>query len=153
MTGLRALTLATALISTGVFAEGMEISKNGTRDTFIGPADKFTGDVYVEMVFPNKEPFAVTSGKVTFLPGARSNWHTHPAGQMLVVTDGKGWVQEEGKEKLVMEPGDVVWCPPGVKHWHGATDKTAVSHYAIQQMEGGTNVTWMEAVTDEQYGD
>ncbi|SEG67196.1 (R)-mandelonitrile lyase [Marinobacterium lutimaris] len=152
MNGLRALTLATALLSGAAFADGMEISKNGTRDTFIGAADKFTGDVYVEMVFPNKEPFAVNSGKVTFLPGARSNWHTHPAGQMLVVTDGKGWVQEEGKEKVVMEPGDVVWCPPGVKHWHGATDKTAVTHYAIQQMEGGTNVTWMEAVTDEQYG-
>ncbi|WP_432695189.1 (R)-mandelonitrile lyase [Marinobacterium sp. YM272] len=153
MTGLRALTLATAIISTGAFAEGMEISKNGTRDTFMGPADKFTGTAYIEMVFPNNEPFMVNSGKVTFMPGARSNWHTHPAGQMLVVTDGKGWVQEEGKEKVVMEPGDVVWCPPGVKHWHGATDKTAVTHYAIQQFKDGKNVDWMEAVTDAQYGE
>ncbi|TCK04242.1 (R)-mandelonitrile lyase [Marinobacterium mangrovicola] len=151
MTGLRALALATALVSGAAVADGIEITKNGSRDTFIGPEDKFTGNVYVEMVFANEDPFVVNSGKVTFMPGARTNWHTHPAGQMLVITDGKGWVQEEGKERQVVEPGDVVWFPPGVKHWHGATDKTAMTHYAIQQFEGGKNVDWLEAVTDEQY--
>lgn len=147
-----AIALTAALASTSVFAQSMEVIKNGTRDGFMGPDDKFIGSAYIEPVFNNEDPFAVNGGKVTFLPGARSNWHTHPAGQVLVVTDGAGWVQEEGEEKHLMEPGDVVWCPPGVKHWHGATDTTAVTHIAIQQVENGENVTWMEPVTDEQYG-
>jgi quercetin dioxygenase-like cupin family protein len=75
----------------------------------------------------------------------------HPAGQVLIVTDGTGWVQEEGGEKIVMQPGDVIWTPPGVKHWHGATDTTSVKHIAIQQYEDGENVVWLEPVTDEQY--
>ncbi|MCF3934980.1 cupin domain-containing protein [Acuticoccus sp. M5D2P5] len=129
----------------------MQITKNGSRDGMIGSSELFTGTVYVEPVFDNPDPFMVNAGKVTFLPGARSNWHTHPAGQMLIVIEGTGWVQEDGEEKHVMQPGDVIWCPPGVKHWHGATDTTAVTHYAIQQFEDGENVTWMEPVSDEQY--
>ncbi|MAK91127.1 MAG: hypothetical protein CMI13_07840 [Oleibacter sp.] len=129
----------------------MEISKNGSREVMNGPADKFTGDAKVEMLFGNKEPFMVNGGKVRFMPGARSNWHTHPAGQVLIVTDGQGWVQEEGKPKHVMNPGDVIWCPPGVKHWHGGTDKTSVTHMAIQQFKDKKNVEWLEPVTDEQY--
>ncbi|WP_425064179.1 (R)-mandelonitrile lyase [Rhizobium rhododendri] len=95
----------------------------------------------------------VPGGHVTFDPGARSAWHTHPAGQILIVTSGTGWVQEEGAEKRVMRPGDVIWCPPDVKHWHGATATTGVSHIAITNMKDGTNVAWMEKVSDEQYLD
>lgn len=144
-------TIATFLLASGAFAQSQEISKNGTRDGVIGASDKFTGTAYIEPVFSNNDPFAVNAGQVTFLPGARSNWHTHPAGQMLVVTEGRGWVQEEGQDKVVMQPGDVIWCPPGVKHWHGATDTTSVTHYAIQQFKGGENVVWMEPVTNAQY--
>ncbi|ATJ81449.1 cupin domain-containing protein [Halomonas beimenensis] len=146
-----AIALTAALVSTGAVAQSMEVIKNGTREGFMGPDDKFTGTAYIEPVFSNEAPFVVNGGKVTFLPGARSNWHTHPAGQVLVVTDGAGWVQEEGEEKRLMEPGDVVWCPPEVKHWHGATETTAVTHMAIQQFKDGENVVWMEPVTDEQY--
>ena len=153
MTKLKALILSTALaaVSAGAFADGMEISKNGSREVMNGPADKFTGDAKVEMLFGNNEPFMVNGGKVRFMPGARSNWHTHPAGQVLIVTDGQGWVQEEGKPKHVMNPGDVIWCPPGVKHWHGGTDKTSVTHMAIQQFKDKKNVEWLEPVTDGQY--
>lgn len=90
---------------------------------------------------------------MTFLPGVRSKWHTHPAGEVLIVTDGVDWVQEKGGEKIVIEPGDVIWTPPGVKHWHGATNTTSVKHVAIQQYEDGENILRMEAVTDEQYAD
>tara|TARA_B100000614_G_scaffold250572_1_gene260891 strand:+ start:131204 stop:132394 length:1191 start_codon:yes stop_codon:yes gene_type:complete len=151
MMRLTALALTTALASPAALADGMEITRNGSRDGMIGPADKFTGTAYIEPVFSNQEPFVVNGGKVTFLPGARSNWHTHPAGQVLVVTEGKGWVQEEGKARQVMKPGDVVWCPPGVKHWHGATDTTAVTHMAVQQFKDGKNVVWLEPVSDDQY--
>ncbi|MCC9620315.1 cupin domain-containing protein [Thalassospira sp. MA62] len=151
------LMIASALVlcASGAMAQEqhLEITKNGTNAGMMGSPDLFTGDVYVEMVFENKEPFAVNSGKVTFMPGARSNWHTHPAGQMLIVTEGTGWVQEEGHEKQIMQPGDVVWCPPGVKHWHGATDTTSVTHYAVQQFEDGKNVDWMEPVTDAQFSE
>jgi quercetin dioxygenase-like cupin family protein len=148
---LIAITFAAALVASSAFGQSMEVMKNSGRDGFIGPSDKFTGTAYIEIVFSNKDPFVVDGGKVTFLPGARSNWHTHPAGQVLIVTEGTGWVQEEGQDKHVMQPGDVVWCPPGVKHWHGATDTTAVTHIAIQQYADGENVIWMEPVTDEQY--
>lgn len=149
---LTATTCAALLVTSAAFAQSMEVTKNGSREGMIGAADKFTGTAYIEPVFSNQEPFVVNGGKVTFLPGARSNWHTHPAGQVLIVTEGTGWVQEEGGEKIVMQPGDVVWTPPGVKHWHGATDTNAVTHYAIQQFEEGENVVWMEPVTDAQYG-
>ena len=152
MIRLSAIAFAAVMAASGAHAQDMEVIKNGTRDGMLGSPDLFTGTVYVEPVFSNREPFVVSSGKVTFLPGARSNWHTHPAGQMLIVTEGTGWVQQEGKDKQVMQPGDVVWCPPGVKHWHGATDATAVTHYAVQQFEDGEAVVWMEPVTDEQFG-
>lgn len=148
---LIATTLAAALVSGSALAQSMQVYENGSREGSLGSADLFTGTAYVEPLFPNEEPFAVNGGKVTFLPGARSNWHTHPAGQVLIVTEGTGWVQQEGGEKIVMRPGDVVWTPPGVKHWHGATDGNAVTHYAIQQFEDGENVVWMEPVSDEDY--
>lgn len=146
-----AMTFATILATSGAFAQGMEVIESGSRKGMIGSPDNFTGTAYVEPVFSNREPFVVNGGKVTFLPGARSNWHTHPAGQVLIVTEGTGWVQEEGQAKRVMRAGDVVWCPPEVKHWHGATDTTAVTHYAIQQFKDGKNVVWMEPVSDAHY--
>lgn len=152
MLRLTVTALATILMASGAFAQSMEVIKSGSRDGMIGSSDTFTGTAYVEPVFGNTDPFVVNGGKVTFLPGARSNWHTHPAGQVLIVTEGTGWVQEEGQDKQVMQAGDVVWCPPDVKHWHGATDGTAVTHYAIQQFKDGENVVWMEPVTDDQYG-
>ncbi len=146
LTAIASLTLVG-----GAWAEGMQISRNGSREGTVASGDHFTGTAYVEPVFSANEPFKSNGGAVTFLPGARSNWHTHPAGQVLVVTRGTGWVQEEGGEKVVMQPGDVVWTPPGVKHWHGATDTTAVTHLAIQQYADGENVIWGEPVTDRQY--
>ena len=143
--------IASMALAGGAFAQGMEVSENGSRDGMIGSSDYFTGTAYVEPLFAANEPVQSNGGAVTFLPGARSNWHTHPAGQVLIVTDGTGWVQEEGGEKLVMQPGDVIWTPPGVKHWHGATNTTSVKHIAIQQYEDGENVVWLEPVTDEQY--
>jgi quercetin dioxygenase-like cupin family protein len=143
--------IASLALAGGAFAQSMEVSENGSRDGMIGSSDYFTGTAYVEPLFAANEPFQSNGGAVTFLPGARSNWHTHPAGQFLVVTDGTGWVQEEGGEKIAIQPGDVIWTLPGVKHWHGATDATSVKHIAIQQYEDGENVVWMEPVTDEQY--
>jgi quercetin dioxygenase-like cupin family protein len=143
--------LASLALAGGAFAQSMEVSENGSRDGMIGSSDYFTGTAYVEPLFAANEPFQSNGGAVTFLPGARSNWHTHPAGQFLIVTDGTGWVQEEGGEKIVIQPGDVIWTPPGVKHWHGATNTTSVKHIAIQQYEDGENVVWLEPVTDEQY--
>ena len=151
MKSLILTALASLALAGGAVAQSMEVSENGSRDGMIGSGDYFTGTAYVEPLFAANEPFQSNGGAVTFLPGARSNWHTHPAGQVLIVTDGTGWVQEEGGEKIVMQPGDVIWTPPGVKHWHGATDTTSVKHIAIQQYEDGENVVWMEPVTDDQY--
>jgi quercetin dioxygenase-like cupin family protein len=144
-------TLALVLAAPAAFAQSMEITRSETLAGQLGRGDYFTGTAYVAPVFP---PVMndVSAGHVTFLPGARSAWHTHPAGQMLVVTSGTGWVQERGQEKQIMQAGDVVWCPPDVEHWHGATDTTAVSHYAIQATVDGSAVAWGDHVTDEEYG-
>ncbi|MCR9283611.1 MAG: cupin domain-containing protein [Rhodobacteraceae bacterium] len=144
-------TLALVLAAPAALAQSMEITRSETLAGQLGSGDYFTGTTYVAPVFP---PVMndVSAGHVTFLPGARSAWHTHPAGQMLVVTSGTGWVQERGQEKQIMQAGDVVWCPPDVEHWHGATDTTAVSHYAIQATVDGSAVAWGDHVTDEEYG-
>ncbi|UFI04748.1 cupin domain-containing protein [Roseibium aggregatum] len=144
-------TLALVLAAPAAFAQSMEITRSETLAGQLGSGDYFTGTAYVAPVFP---PVMndVSAGHVTFLPGARSAWHTHPAGQMLVVTSGTGWVQERGQEKQIMQAGDVVWCPPDVEHWHGATDTTSVSHYAIQATVDGSAVDWGDHVTDEEYG-
>ncbi|MDK3018380.1 (R)-mandelonitrile lyase [Pseudodonghicola flavimaris] len=131
-------------------AQQMTVTRAAEQAGRIGAAETFTGTAYVSMAFgPNMND--VSAGHVTFLPGARSAWHTHPAGQQLVVTSGTGWTQERGGEKIVIQAGDVVWCPPGVEHWHGATDTTAMSHYAIQAVVDGSAVTWGEHVTDADY--
>jgi quercetin dioxygenase-like cupin family protein len=133
-------------------AQGIEISPNGSRPSAKGAAENFTGSVVVTPLFGATAQTRATGGHVTFEPGARSAWHTHPAGQILIVTSGVGWVQEWNGERREMRPGDVIWTPPGVKHWHGATATNAMSHIAIQEVVDGKNVDWMEKVSDEQYG-
>jgi quercetin dioxygenase-like cupin family protein len=117
-----------------------------------GPADWFTGTVRVDPLFSPPEPARVSGALVTFEPGARTAWHTHPLGQTLIVTAGCGRVQREGGPIEEIRPGDVVWFPPGEKHWHRAGATTAMSHIAIQEKLDGKNVDWMEKVSDEQLG-
>ncbi|HEX8044965.1 (R)-mandelonitrile lyase [Rhizobium sp.] len=149
---LTAIALA-LFASTSAHAESMQFMPGGSRPAMKGPEANFTGSVTVDPIYSSNEHTSNTGGHVTFEPGARSAWHTHPAGQVLIVTTGTGWVQEEGGEKRVMRPGDVIWTPPGVKHWHGATDTNGVGHIAITNMKDGKNVDWMEKVTDAQYLD
>lgn len=129
----------------------MEITRAGSQPSGKGPDDYFTGTVRVDPLFNPPEPARVTTALVTFEPGARTAWHTHPLGQTLIVTVGLGWVQREGGPVEEIRPGDIVWFPPGERHWHGATRTTAMSHIAIQEKQDGTAVAWLEQVTDEQY--
>ncbi|MCR6501542.1 cupin domain-containing protein [Shinella sp. CPCC 101442] len=129
----------------------MDIKRNGTNPSTSGPADYFTGTVRLDAPFKAETPGRAGGAIVTFEPGARTAWHTHPLGQTIIVTSGLGWAQREGGPIEDIRPGDVVWFPPGEKHWHGATDKTAMTHIAIAESENGSPVTWLEKVTDEQY--
>lgn len=129
----------------------MEIRRSGSQPSGKGPAEWFTGSVRVDPLFGPAEPSRVAGAHVTFEPGARTAWHTHPLGQTLIVTAGLGWVQREGGMIEEIRPGDVVWFEPGEKHWHGATATTGMSHIAIQEKLDGSTVDWMEHVTDEQY--
>lgn len=128
-----------------------EIVRLGSQASVSGPAQYFTGSVRIDPVWPADTNINASGGLVTFEPGARSAWHTHPAGQRLVVTSGVGLTQEWGGPIQEIRPGDVVWCPPGVKHWHGASPKVGMTHLAVTAMSEGKNVDWMEKVTDEQY--
>ena len=129
----------------------MEIKRAGTQASGKGPGDWFTGTVRVHPSFQAPDPALVSGASVTFEPGARTAWHTHPPGQTLIVTAGAGWVQLAGGLIQNIHPGDVVWFAPGEKHWHGATSATAMTHIAIQEKLDGKVVDWMEHVTDEQY--
>ena len=129
----------------------MKIQRNGAWASRKGPAEIFTGSVRVDTPFFAEAPGRVGGGIVTFEPGARSHWHTHPLGQTLIVTAGVGWTQCEGGPKAEIRAGDVVWCPCQRRHWHGATPTTAMTHIAIAEALDGKSVEWMEAVTDEQY--
>jgi quercetin dioxygenase-like cupin family protein len=129
----------------------MDIKRNGSRPSTKAPEAYFSGAVRVEPVFQVGEPVRLNGGSVTFEPGARTAWHTHPLGQTLIVTAGLGWVQTEGGPIEEIRPGDVVWFPPGEKHWHGATPTTAMTHIAVQESLNGKNVDWLEKVSDEQY--
>jgi quercetin dioxygenase-like cupin family protein len=129
----------------------MELIRNGSRPSVKGPEDYFTGTVRIDMPFKGAGDSRVTGATVTFEPGARSAWHTHPLGQVLLVVAGKGWTQCEGEAIVEINAGDVIVCPPGHKHWHGASPTTSMTHIAIQEMVDGVNVVWMEKVTDEQY--
>jgi len=129
----------------------MKIMRSGALPSNPGPGDYFTGTVRIDPMFQAEEPGRVSGAQVTFEPGARTAWHTHPAGQTLVVTFGRGRVQREGGPIEEISQGDVVWFPAGEKHWHGAAPETAMSHIAIQEAVDGTAVTWMEKVSDEDY--
>jgi quercetin dioxygenase-like cupin family protein len=131
--------------------QAIKITPSGSQPSRQGPAENFTGAVRIEPVFPANAPSRASGGRVTFEPGARTAWHTHPLGQTLIVTAGSGWVQPWGGPIQEFREGDVVWIPPGQKHWHGATPTTAMTHIAIQEHLDGKNVEWMEKVTDEQY--
>jgi quercetin dioxygenase-like cupin family protein/uncharacterized protein (DUF1330 family)/quinol monooxygenase YgiN len=132
--------------------EHLEISRAGSRPSTKGASGNFTGSVEVTPLFQTTAHTRASGASVAFQPGARSAWHSHPAGQTLVVTSGMGWVQEWGGPKQELHPSDVVWTPPGVKHWHGATPSSAMTHTAIQEHVNGKVVDWLEPVSDEQYG-
>ena len=129
----------------------MNIKRSGSEPSAKGPAEYFTGSVRVDTLFRPQEPARTSGAYVTFEPGARTAWHTHPLGQTLIITAGFGWVQREGGPVEEVRPGDVVSFPPGEKHWHGATPTTAMTHIAITETLEGKNVDWMEHVNDEQY--
>jgi quercetin dioxygenase-like cupin family protein len=129
----------------------MEITRVGSQPSAKGPSDWFTGTVRVDSIFQRNAPARIGGGIVTFEPGARTAWHTHPLGQTLIVTNGSGWVQREGGTVEQIRPGDVVWFEPGEKHWHGATATTAMTHIAIAEALDGKAVNWMEKVSDEEY--
>lgn len=129
----------------------MDIKRNGSRPSGKGPEAWFTGTVRVDPMFAVGDPARISGGHVTFEPGARTMWHTHPLGQTLIVTSGLGWAQCERGPIEEIRPGDVIWFPPGEKHWHGATATTAMTHIAITESLNGKNVDWMEKVSDEQY--
>lgn len=130
----------------------MEIKRAGSQASGKGQADWFTGAVRIDPLFQAPDPASVQAASVTFEPGARTAWHTHPLGQTLVVMAGCGWAQREGSSREEIRPGDMVWFAPGEKHWHGATATTAMTHIAIQEKKDGKVVEWMEKVSDEQYG-
>ena len=129
----------------------MKIDRSGSRPSAKGPADWFTGTVRIDPLFGADAPARAAGNAVTFEPGARTAWHTHPLGQTLIVTFGLGWVQREGGAIEEIRPGDVVWFESGEKHWHGATATTAMTHIAIAEALDGKTVDWMEHVTDTQY--
>ena len=129
----------------------MEIKRNGSRPSGKGPTDYFTGKVRIDPLLESPAPARARGATVTFEPGSRTAWHTHPLGQTLIVTSGLGRAQKWGGPIEEIRPGDVIWFAPGEKHWHGASPTTAMTHIAIQEALDGTTVEWMEKVTDEQY--
>jgi quercetin dioxygenase-like cupin family protein len=132
-------------------SSSMQITHPGSQPSRKGPAEFFTGSVRIDSPFQSIAPARVGGAVVTFEPGARTAWHTHPLGQTLIVTSGRGWVQCDGGLVEEIRPGDIVWIPPAVKHWHGATSTTAMTHIAIAESFDGKTVDWMEPVSDEEY--
>jgi quercetin dioxygenase-like cupin family protein len=146
-----ATSVAVLLAAAPAHAQVVEVTPLDDRPTWVGPAENFTGTALIDLLFDANDTRLFGGATVTFAPGARTNWHSHPAGQTLVVTEGIGWVQTRGGERREIRPGDVVWTPPGVEHWHGATAEHAMTHLALYGAEDGEVVTWLEPVTDEQY--
>jgi quercetin dioxygenase-like cupin family protein len=132
-------------------ADAVQILRSGSRPSRAGELANFTGSVRLDPLFAAAAPSRMSGASVTFEPGARSNWHTHPVGQVLIVTAGLGWVRQWGAEIQEMRPGDVIQIPPGVRHWHGASPTTSVTHIALQEQLEGRAVDWMEPVSDAQY--
>jgi quercetin dioxygenase-like cupin family protein len=155
--GIAALAAAPAAAAQGSNAPTqarngtMQITRSGSQPSTKGRPEWFTGAVRIDPLFTAPPPARVAGASVTFEPGARTAWHTHPLGQSLIVTSGLGWVQREGGPVEEVRPGDVVWFPPGEKHWHGAAATAAMTHIAVQEQLDGRAVDWMEHVSDEQY--
>jgi len=148
------MALMIVLTSASAFAEKGDITviKNGSQESFDGSEKVFTGDVRIDPLYLQpEEPFRTTAAYVTFDPGARTAWHSHPVGQILLITSGSGFVQQEGYDRIPVQAGDVVFFPKGVKHWHGATETTPLVHVAIQEQMDGSAVEWKEHVSDKQY--
>ena len=143
--------LASAPASANEESESVTVTRGGAQPSQRGPAETFTGSVRVDPLFDAIEPSRVSDALVTFEPGARTAWHTHPVGQILIVTAGVGWVQQWSGFVQEIRPGDVVRIPPGRKHWHGATATTGMSHIALQELQDGKRVDWMEQVSDQHY--
>jgi quercetin dioxygenase-like cupin family protein len=129
----------------------VDVKRSGSQPSGRGSAEHFSGNVRMDPLFQASEPARAIGVSVTFEPGARTAWHTHPLGQALIVTAGCGLVQSRGGPVVKIRPGDVVWCPPGEQHWHGATATTAMTHIAILERLDGKNVDWLQHVTDEEY--
>ncbi|NDL62031.1 (R)-mandelonitrile lyase [Acerihabitans arboris] len=154
MKSLALNTAALLLLAANVSAQQMPevtVTSVGSQPSSAGPEKNFTGSVRVDSRFQATSPGRAGGGIVTFEPGARTAWHTHPLGQTLIVTAGVGWVQQWGKSPQEIRPGDIVWIPPGVKHWHGAAATTGMTHIAIAEALDGKSVDWLEKVSDEQY--
>jgi quercetin dioxygenase-like cupin family protein len=132
-------------------SQAITIARTGSQPPAAGPGEYFTGAVQVQPLFQAIEPSRVAGASVTFEPGARTAWHTHPVGQRLIVTAGAGWVQQWGGPVEEIKPGDVVWIPPGQRHWHGATPTTPMTHIALQEHLDGKVVEWLEKVSDDEY--
>lgn len=151
----RVATMGAFLVFTSVASaqaeQGVTVTRVGSQASATGPSSNFTGHVRVDSRFQGSAPSRIGGASVTFEPGARTAWHTHPLGQTLIVTAGAGMVQHWGGLIQEIRPGDVVWIPPGVKHWHGATPTTGMTHIAVSEARDGKSVDWMEKVTDDQY--
>ena len=145
------MSLCLLAAASGECSPSITVTRSGSQPSRQGPAENFTGSVRIDPLFNANAPSRTSGGRVTFEPGARTAWHTHPLGQTLVVTAGYGWVQEWGGPTQEIREGDVVWIPPGQKHWHGGTATTSMTHITIQEFLEGKNVDWMEKVSDEQY--
>jgi quercetin dioxygenase-like cupin family protein len=154
MNSLALVTTAMLLLNANASAQQLsevKVTRIGSQPSSAGPEENFTGSVRVDSRFQATSPGRIGGGTVTFETGARTAWHTHPLGQTLIVTSGVGWVQQWGKAPQEIRPGDIVWIPPGVKHWHGAAATTGMTHIAIAEALDGKSVDWMEKVSDEQY--
>lgn len=147
-----ALSMGISNLSAAAESPPIEVTRVGSQPSSVAPEQNFTGVARVDSRFQAADPARVGGGIVTFEPGARTAWHTHTLGQTLIVTAGVGRVQKWGDAVQEIRPGDVVWIPPGVKHWHGASPKVGMSHIAIAESLNGKAVEWLEKVSDEQYG-
>lgn len=146
-----ALTTPLAQARSPLTNDSVTILKAGSQASLAGSSETFTGQVRIDSLFNTADPARIGGGVVTFQPGARTAWHTHPLGQTLIVTQGVGRVQEEGGEILEIRPGDIVWIPPAIKHWHGASPYEGMTHLALAEALDGKTVTWLEQVTETQY--
>lgn len=151
MTRLTAAALSLFVFASRQGPQPLTITRSGSQPTINGPAQNFTGSARIVRLFQAKDPSRLSGSSVSFEPGARTAWHSHPLGQTLIVTAGTGWVQAWGGPVEEIRQGDVVWTPPGVKHWHGSTRTTGITHLALVENIDGRVVEWMEQVSDEQY--